>query len=68
MENWSVEVKKYNGIFDNIINGGVKNLEVDILVYIGNEIKEVRNKDFIEDVLKDVYIKEILNIIYDLIK
>lgn len=68
VENRSAEAKKYNGIFDNIINGGVKNLEVDIPAYTGNETKEARNKDFIEDVSKDAYIKETLNIIHDLIK
>lgn len=68
VENRSAEAKKYNGIFDNVINGGVKNLEVDIPAYTGNETKEARNKDFIEDVSKDAYIKETLNIIHDLIK
>ncbi|MBX2874725.1 MAG: carboxy terminal-processing peptidase [Saprospiraceae bacterium] len=68
VENRSEEAKKYNGIFDNIINGGVKNLEVDIPAYTGNETKEARNKNFIEDVSKDAYIKETLNIIHDLIQ
>lgn len=68
VENRSAEAKKYNGIFDNVINGGVKNLQVDIPAYTGNETKEARNKDFIEDVSKDAYIKETLNIMHDLIK
>ena len=68
VENRTAEAKKFTDIFDNVINGGVKNLEVDIPAYKGNETKEARNKDFIEDVSKDAYIKETLNIIHDLIK
>lgn len=64
----NAEAKKYSGIFDNVINGGVKNLKADAFVYKGDETKEARNKDFIEDVSKDAYIKETLHIIHDLIQ
>lgn len=64
----NAEATKYRNIFDNIVNGGVKNLEVDVPAYTGNETKEARNKTFIEDVAKDAYIKETLNIIHDMIQ
>lgn len=63
-----VEAKKYSGMFKSVINGGVKNLEVDVSSYTGNEVTEARNKNFIESVSKDAYIKETLNIVHDIIK
>lgn len=62
------EAKKYTGMFKSVINGGVKNLKVDVSSYTGNEVTEARNKNFIESVSKDAYIKETLNIVHDIIK
>lgn len=62
------EAKKYSGMFKSVINGGVKNLAVDVSAYTVNEATEVRNKNFIESVAKDAYIKETLNIVHDIIK
>ncbi len=62
------EAKKYSGMFKSVINGGVKNLKVDVSAYTGNEVTEARNKNFIESVSKDAYIKETLNIVHDIIK
>lgn len=62
------EAKKYNGMFKSVINGGVKNLKVDVSSYAGNEVTEARNTNFIESVAKDAYIKETLNIVHDIIK
>lgn len=63
-----MEVKKYRDISKDIINKGVKNLEVDLPSIHGNETKEARNNNFIESVSKDSYIQETLHIVHDIIK
>jgi carboxyl-terminal processing protease len=61
------EQEKYRNIFDKIVNQGVDNLEVDLPSIHQDESKEARNKDFIESVSKDLYIKETLHILHDMI-
>ncbi|MEZ5040626.1 MAG: carboxy terminal-processing peptidase [Saprospiraceae bacterium] len=62
------EAKKYRDISNDIINKGVKNLEVDLPSIHSNETKEARNNNFIESVSKDNYIQETLHIVHDIIK
>lgn len=70
--NFSEELKEeqeqYSNIFDKVVNQGVDNLEVDLPSIHQDESKEARNKDFIESVSKDVYIKETLHILHDMIE
>lgn len=62
------ESKAYEELFKNIVNKGVRNLEVDLPSIHKDESKQARNDDFKETVSKDVYINETLMIMHDLIK
>ncbi len=62
------ESKTYEDLFKNVINKGVRNLEVDIPSIHKDESKKARNDDFVQTVSKDVYINETLLIMHDLIK
>ncbi|MFK7936284.1 MAG: carboxy terminal-processing peptidase, partial [Saprospiraceae bacterium] len=62
------EAKKYKDLFDDVVNQGVKNIEVDLPSIHADESKEARNTDWIESVQKDIYIQETLNIMHDMIK
>lgn len=62
------EAAKYKNMFDEIVNQGVANLEVDLPTIHSDESKEARNDDWIKSVSKDVYIKETLNIMHDLLE
>ena len=62
------EAAKYKDMFDNVVNKGVKNLEVDLPSIHADESKEARNDDWIKSVSKDVYIKETLNIMHDMLE
>lgn len=62
------ESKNYEDLFKNVINKGVRNLEVDIPSIHKDESKKARNDDFVQTVSKDVYINETLMIMHDLIK
>jgi carboxyl-terminal processing protease len=62
------ESKAYEGLFKDVINRGVRNLEVDLPSIHQDESKKARNEDFVQTVSKDVYINETLNIMHDLVK
>ena len=62
------EAEMYNDLFDDVVNPGVLNLEVDLEPILGDESKTARNDDFKKSVSKDVYIKEAVNIVEDMIE
>ncbi|MCB9297482.1 MAG: carboxy terminal-processing peptidase [Lewinellaceae bacterium] len=61
------EAKQFDGLFDAEVNHGVSNLKVDLPHIESDESRTARNDDWIKSVTKDVYIKETLNIMHDLI-
>jgi carboxyl-terminal processing protease len=59
--------QEFDTLFDKQVNGGVTNLKVDLPGMEGDESKKTRNEDFISSVTKDVYIRETILILHDLI-
>ena len=62
------EAEMYDDLFDDVVNPGVLNLEVDLEPILADESKTARNDDFKQSVRKDVYIREAVNIVEDMIK
>ena len=62
------EAEMYDDLFDDVVNPGVLNLEVDLEPILADESKSARNDDFKQSVSKDVYIREAVNIVEDMIK
>ncbi len=62
------EAEMYNDLFDDVVNPGVLNLQVDLEPILTDESKTARNDDFKTSVSKDVYIREAVNIVEDMIK
>ncbi len=62
------EAEMYDDLFDDVVNPGVLNLEVDLEPILADESKSARNDDFKESVQKDVYIREAVNIVEDMIE
>lgn len=60
------EAKQYKGMFDQVVTQGVANIEVDLEEIINDESKDKRNEEFKENVGKDVYVEEALNILADM--
>ncbi|NJC26567.1 carboxy terminal-processing peptidase [Neolewinella antarctica] len=60
------EAEMYDDLFDDVVNPGVLNLEVDLEPIIQDESKTARNDDFKKGVGKDVYIQEAINILSDM--
>ena len=60
------EAKKFEGLYDLVVTEGVGNIEVDLEEIMSDESKDKRNREFKENVSKDVYIEEALNIIADM--
>ncbi|CAH0998709.1 Tail-specific protease [Neolewinella maritima] len=61
------EAEMYDDLFDDVVNPGVLNLEVDLEPILADETKVARNDDFKQSVGKDVYIEEAVNIVEDMI-
>jgi len=61
------EADQFEDMFESEINQGIHNLETDLEKIRADESKKARNEDWIETVAKDIYIKETLNIMHDLI-
>ena len=59
--------ENFKKLFEEKINGGIRNLHADLEYIAGDDTRKARNKEFIETVSKDVYIDETINIISDLI-
>ncbi|WP_116125566.1 carboxy terminal-processing peptidase [Lewinella sp. IMCC34183] len=62
------EAEMYEDLFDDVVNPGVLNLEVDLEPILADESKSARNDDFKQSVSKDVYIREAVNIVEDMIR
>lgn len=62
------EAANYKNLFDAVVNPSVKNLPVDLPAIENDESKVARNTDFLETVSKDVYIREVMSIIHDIIE
>ncbi len=58
---------EFEKMMDQIVNQGVRNLEVDLPSIHADESKEARNDEFIKSVSQDIHIKETLNIMHDLV-
>ncbi len=61
------EADAYRDLFKDVVNMGVVNLEVDLPSIHADESKAARNDSFVKSVSKDIYIRETLNILHDLI-
>ena len=60
------EAEKYKGLFDQVVIADVANIDVDMEEITIDESKIKENNEFKEDISKDVYIAEALNILADL--
>ncbi len=63
-----VEAKTYENLFEDVVNPGVFNITVDLQSIHADESKGERNDSFIESVGKDVYIREVVNIMHDMLE
>ena len=61
------EAAQFKNLFDDVVNTGIYNLEADKAGIEADESKAARNEDWIKSISKDVYIKETLAIMHDLI-
>jgi len=57
----------YKNLMDAVVNTGIQNPNADVAVINADESKKARNEDWINTVSKDVYLKETLHIMHDLI-
>jgi carboxyl-terminal processing protease len=62
------EAKQFDNLFGKVVNEGVINLEVDLPSIHADESKQARNEDFIQTVAKDIYIRESVNILHDMVR
>ena len=61
------EAKAFENLFEEVVNPGVQNIASDLTAMEGDDSKKARNKDFVETTSKDVYIREAVMIIHDII-
>lgn len=62
------EAEQFKDIFSAEVNTRVRNLPVDLSAIATNDSQKARNDEFVKSVIKDVYIRESLNILHDLIR
>lgn len=62
------EAKQYEGLFDEVVNPYVYNLELDMEEIEIDESKVARNEEFKKNVGKDVYIREAVQILGDMLE
>ncbi|MCB0563317.1 MAG: carboxy terminal-processing peptidase [Phaeodactylibacter sp.] len=62
------EAKQFDGLFDEEVNHNVANLDVDLSHIELDESRKARNDDWVQSVTKDIYIRETMNIMHDLIE
>lgn len=60
------EAEEFKGLMDQIVIKGVFNLDIDLPAINKNEKNQALNKDFKEEVAKDIYILESMKIIHDM--
>jgi carboxyl-terminal processing protease len=61
------EAKAFENLFEEVVNPGVQNIASDLTAMEGDDSKKARNKDFVETTSKDVYIREAVMIVHDII-
>lgn len=61
------EADRFKDIAENAANVTANNLKADYNYIHENEKNEALNKDFVKSVSKDIYIKETINVLHDLI-
>lgn len=62
------ENEAFNDLFDDEVIPAVQNPQADMEKVNSNEEEKARNKEFKEEVAKDIYIKETIHILEDMIK
>lgn len=62
------QADEFDGVMDQVVLENIFNLEEDLFGIEVDEFKKVCNDEWLESVFKDIYIKEILVIMYDMIK
>ena len=66
-EAWQAESDAFEKLFEEKVITGARNLAVDMKTINADESKTARNDEWLEDISKDVYLKETLNIMRDMI-
>ena len=66
-EAWEQASDEYEKLFEAEVVPHVSNLEVDLPALTKDESKKARNDEWVKGVKKDVYLKETLNIMHDMI-
>ncbi len=62
------ESEMYEDLFEDVVNPGVFNIEVDLEEIHADESKDARNEDFKKTVSKDIYVREAVAILRDMIQ
>ena len=57
----------FDGVMDQVVLEGLRNLEEDLPAIASDESKKARNDEWLENVSKDIYIKETIEIMRDMI-
>lgn len=64
---WKAQAEEFEKLFKSEVVSNVSNLEIDVPEIEGDEGKKARNEEWIKGVKKDVYLKETLNIMHDML-
>ena len=64
---WQTESDAFEKLFEEKVITGAHNLAVDLKKVNSDEGKTALNDEWLEDISKDVYLKETLNIMRDMI-
>ena len=59
--------KAFENLMDEVVIEGIQNLPQDIPSIEQDESKQARNEDWVKKVAKDIYIKETMNILHDML-
>ncbi|MEQ8703838.1 MAG: carboxy terminal-processing peptidase [Phaeodactylibacter sp.] len=62
------QADEFDGVMDQVVLENIANLEEDLAAIEADESKKARNDEWLESVSKDIYIKETLSIMRDMIK
>jgi carboxyl-terminal processing protease len=61
------EAAQYEGIFSEVVNQGARNLAADLPAIQADESWTARNEEWLKNISKDLYLKEAMHILHDLI-
>lgn len=62
------QADEFDGVMDQVVLENISNLEEDLPAIQTDESKKARNDEWLESVSKDIYIKETLAIMHDMIE